>query len=184
MKRLILLLLLPLIVIAGFLAYIYVSAIVEQDKTYYFPQIETYVIIHKPPFSKYGYVFFSRDSVFSSSKNIDYVSIYKSDANSISFVFNPLDINKVYIAEFGNNTRIHQFSFDMEKINMANMEDTTFYKRGVVAGAQAYILQPGFFTIHVSGYLESVYYGTEEGLIKAEPIGNRQLGYYSKELPR
>lgn len=76
MKKFAIFILVSLLVIAVFVVYLYVSANKEKDRTYYFPQIETYLKIYKPPFRKYGYVIFSKDSVFTFSENIDFVKIY------------------------------------------------------------------------------------------------------------
>lgn len=89
-KRITFFLLLPLICFTVFIAYLFVSALIETNKTYYFPQIKTYLKVYKPPFNKYGYVLFSKDSMFSFSKNIDFVKISKSETSWINFVFNPL----------------------------------------------------------------------------------------------
>ncbi|MDR2684254.1 MAG: hypothetical protein LBB53_02585 [Prevotellaceae bacterium] len=172
MKKLIFFLLLPLLVIAVFIVYIYVSAVIENNKTYYFPQIETYLKVYKPPFNKYGYVIFSKDSVFTFSDNIDFVKIYKSETSSVNFIFKPAENNKFFIVDKWNNAQINQVNFVMEKINR---EDTTFFEQEVVAGiGYTRALKPIYFEIFIEGFLQSVFYsdcnGIEEDLIKAEPI--------------
>jgi len=166
MKKFIFFLLFPLLVVAVFVTYRYVSLSVENNKTYYFPQIATYLKVYKPPFNKYGYVIFSKDSIFSFSKNIDFVKIYKSETSSISFIFNPTEHNKFYIVDRWNNVQTNQVNFAMEKINI---EDTTVFEQEVVAGVCTSVLKPNYFEISVEGFLQSVFY-TDYGCIKEYPI--------------
>ncbi|MDS1031209.1 hypothetical protein RDV77_01035 [Porphyromonadaceae sp. NP-X] len=170
MKKFIFFLLLPLLAVAIFIVYIYVSTSFEKDKTYYFPQIETYLKVYKPPFSKYGYVIFSKDSIFSFPENIDYIKIYKSATTSVSFIFNPAENSKFYITDRWNNAQINQVNFVVKQINK---EDTTFFEQAVIAGANTYILKPPYFEIFIEGYLQSVFYidyDIGDSPIKAEPI--------------
>ena len=174
MKKIVFILLLPLLLIAAFILYCYTSAVVDSDKKYYFPQIETYLKIYKPAFNKYGYVIFSKDSVFSFSENIDFVKIYKSETSTVSFIFNPVETNKFYIVDRWNNAQINQVNFVMEKINW---KDTTFFEAYIIpetSGTRAYKVKPPYIDISVEGYLQSVfctdYGGIEEYPIKAEPI--------------
>lgn len=170
MKKSIFFLLLPLLVVAVFIVYIYVSAFMVKDKTYYFPQVETYMKVYKPPFNKYGYVFFSKDSVFSFSENIDFVKVYKSETSSVSFIFNPAEKSKFYITDRWNNAQINQVNFVVKQINK---EDTTFFEQAVISGANTYILKPPYFEIFVEDFLQSVFYidyDIGESPIKAEPI--------------
>ncbi|MDR1181412.1 MAG: hypothetical protein LBL13_05505 [Bacteroidales bacterium] len=171
MKKFVFILLLPLLLVAAFVVYCYVSATIENDKTYYFPQIETYLKIYKPPLNKYGYVIFSKDSIFSFSKNIDFVKIYKSETSWVNFIFNPAENNKFYIVDRWNNVQINQINFAVKKINR---EDTTFYEQEVIVGVCTQILKPTYFEISIEGFLQSVFYtdcnGIEEYPIKAEPI--------------
>ena len=171
MKKFIFFILFPLLIAAVFIVYIYVSAAMEKDKTYYFPQIEIYLRVYKPPFNKYSYVIFSKDSVFTFSENIDFVKIYKSKTNWINFVFNPAENNKFYIVDRWNNTQVNQVDFTVEKISR---KDTAFFEQEVIAGVCTSILKPIYFEISVDGFLQSVFYtnhnGIEECLIKAESI--------------
>jgi len=170
MKKFIFILLLPLIIVAAFFLYCYTSAVVESDKTYYFPQVETYLKIYKPPFNKYGYVIFSKDSVFAFSENIDFVKIYKSETSLVSFVFNPSENNKFYIVDRWNNAQINQVNFAIKKINR---EDSSFFEQEVIAGVSTQILKPTYFEISVEGFLQSVFYTDYNKIeypIKAEPI--------------
>jgi hypothetical protein len=164
-------LLLPILCFAIFVVYIYVSAVLEKDKTYYFPQIETYLNVYKPPFNKYGYVLFSKDSVLLFSDNIDFAKISKSETSLVSFIFNPLEKNKIYVVDRWNKTQINQVDFIMEKISRT---DTIFFEQEIVAGANAYILKPQYFEISVEGYLQSVFCTNYDSIaeypIKAEPI--------------
>lgn len=163
-------LLLPLLVAAAFVAYCYVFETIENDKKYYFPQIETYLKMYKPPFNKYGYVFFCRDSIFSFSEKMDFVKIYKSGTSSVSFIFNPLENNKIFIVDRWNNIQINQVNFIIEKINW---EDTTFFEQEIVAGVNTYILKSSYFEVFIEGHLQSVFftdYDIGEYPIKAEPI--------------
>lgn len=169
-KRITFFLLLPLICFTVFIAYLFVSALIETNKTYYFPQIKTYLKVYKPPFNKYGYVLFSKDSMFSFSKNIDFVKISKSETSWINFVFNPLKKNKIYVVDRWNNTQINQVNFNIEKISRT---DTLFFEKEIVAGANTYILKPMYFEISVEGFLQSLFYtnrNIEECPIRAKPI--------------
>jgi len=170
MKKFMFFLLLPLLAIAVFIVYIYVSASFGKDKTYYFSQIKTYVEIYRPPFSEYGYAIFSKDSTFSFSENIDFVKIYMSETSLVSFIFNPLDNNKIFIVDRSNNAQINQVNLVMKKINR---EDTTFFEQTVIGGANTHIIKPKYFEFFIEGYLESVFYidyNIGESPIKAEPI--------------
>ena len=169
MKKLLLILLLPLLFVAVFVVYIYVSAIMEKDKTYYFPQIDTYVKIYKPPFNKNGYVLFSKDSIFSFSENIDFAKIYKSETSSVSFIFNPFEKNKIFVVDWCNNAQINQINFIVEKISR---NDTTFFENHIIAGTQTYILKYPYIEVFVEGYLQSVFYTDYSGECpnKVEPI--------------
>jgi hypothetical protein len=155
MKKLIFFLLLPLLVVAVFVVYLYVSANNVKDKTYYFPQIETYMKVHKPSFNKYGYVLFSKDSMFSFSESIDFVQVYKSETSSVSFIFNPAESNKFYIIDRWNNAQINQVNFVMEKISR---EDTTFFEQETIANVCCrQVLKPHYFEISVEGFLQTVF---------------------------
>lgn len=171
MRKIIFFLLLPLLVVAVFVICINFSAIKEKDKTYYFPQIETYLKIHKPLFNKYGYIIFSKDSIFTFSEKIDFVKIYKSETNSVSFIFNPTEHNKIYIIDRWNNVQINQVNFSLEKINK---EDTTFFKQEIICGISVQILKPDYLEISVEGFLQSLFYTNYKGIekypIKAIPI--------------
>jgi hypothetical protein len=171
MKKLIFFLLFSLLVVAVFVTYSYVSAIKEKDKTYYFPQIETYLKIYKPPFGKYGYVIFRKDSTFTFLENVDFVKVYKSETSSVSFIFNPAENSKFYIVDRWNNAQINQVNFAVEKIDR---EDTTFFEQEVIAGVCCIqILKPTYFEIFVEGFLQSVFYtdcNDIERYQKAEPI--------------
>ena len=144
---------------------------IERDKTYYFPQVATYLKVYKPPFNKYGYVIFSKDSVFAFSENIDFVKIYKSETSLVNFIFNPAENNKFYIVDKWNNAQINQVNFTVEKISR---EDTTFFKQEVIAGICTQILKPNYFEISVDGFLQLVFHTNcseiEDYPVKAEPI--------------
>jgi len=170
MKKLIFFLLLPLLAVAVYIVFIYVSANFEKNRTYYFPQIETYLKVYNPPFSKYGYVIFSKERVFSFSENIDFVRIYKSETSSVGFIFNPLENKKIYVVDEWDNTVINQSIFCIEKINR---KDTTFFEQENIAGANTQILKPKYFEFYIEGYLQSVLYidyDIGDSPIKAEPI--------------
>lgn len=163
-------LLFPLICIIVFIAYCYVSAIIERNKKYYFPQIETYLRVYNPPFNKYGYVIFSKDSLLPLSESVDYVKVFKSETSQISFIFNSSENNKIYIVDRWNNTEINQADFIIEKIDRT---DTTFFEQESIAGMNTHILKPLYFEIFVEGFLQSVFfidYDIGECPIKAEPI--------------
>lgn len=169
-KILLLFLLSPLLFVAVFVVYLYVSAIVDNNKTYYFPKIETYIKIYKPPHNKYGYVLISKDSVFSFSENIDYVRIYKAETSGISFIVDPFENNNIYIVDRWNNAQINQVNFGIEKIDRG---DTTFFDEGTISGVNTYILKSPYFEFYIEGYLHTVWfldYNIDENLIKAEPI--------------
>ncbi|GAB6013484.1 hypothetical protein [Viscerimonas tarda] len=169
-KLIIVLLLLPLLCFVVFIAYCYVSAVIESNKKYYFPQIETYLKVYKPPFNKYGYVIFSNDSLLSFSESTDFVKISKSETSWVSFIFSPLENNKIYIVDRWNNAQINQVNFIVEKIGI---QDTIFFEQEFIAGASTYILKPQYFEISVEGFLQSVFYtdyNIGEYPIKAKPI--------------
>ncbi len=170
MKKLTFFLLIPLLVLTVFFVYLYISANMEKNKTYYFPQIEIYMKVYKPPFNKYGYVLFSKDSIFSFLENSDFVKVYKSETSSASFVFNPAENNKFFITDRWNNTQINQVNFIVKLINK---EDTTFFEQTVISGANTYVLKQPYFEIFIEDFLQSVFYidyNIGESPIKAEPI--------------
>ena len=169
-KILLLFLLSPLLFVAVFSLYIYVLAVMDNNRTYYFPKIETYIKIYIPPYNKYGYVILSKDSVFSFSENIDYVRIYKAETSDISFIVDPLENNKICIVDWSNNAQINQVNFDIKKINRG---DTTFFDEGTISGVNTYILKPHYFEFYIEGFLHTVWFldkNIDENLIKAEPI--------------
>lgn len=175
-KKLIFLLLLTLLCFVV-IAYCYVFATIESNKKYYFPQIKIYLKVYKPPFSKYGYVIFSKDSVLLFSGSIDFAKISKSETSWVSFIFNPFESNKIYVIDRWNNAQINQVNFSIEKISR---EDTTFFEQEFVAGANTHILKPPYFEISVEGFLQSVFYtdcGIEEYPIKAKPINYFSTDY-------
>ncbi len=142
----------------------------DKYKTYYFPQIETYMKVYMP-FGDYGYVIFSKDSVFSFSENSDFVRIYKSETNTATFIFNPLENRKIYVVddEWGN-IKTNQSEFVIEKINRT---DTTFFEHAIIAGCKTQITKPQYFTIFTLGYLQPIYYidyNISESPIRAKPI--------------
>lgn len=171
MKKKKFLLLLPLLIVAVIIVYSYVSAI-EENETYYFPQIEMYIKIHKPPFDKYGYVYFSRDSVFSLSGKEDFVKIYRSETNSVSFIFNPAENDVFYFVDDWNNVQTSQVNLTMKKITR---EDTDFFDHLFIANmCCAQTLKMIYFEITVEGYSQSLFYidrsGGKEYPVKAEPM--------------
>ncbi len=163
-------LLFNLAVVVIFIGYIYISASLDKYKTYYFPQIETYVKVYKPPFSKYGYVIFSKDSIFSFSEDIDFVRIYKSDVSSVRFIFNPLENNNIYVCESNNNIEINMSNFIINKIDRT---DTTFFEQVKIAEITTQVAKQKYFEFFIEGYLRTIFYVDNNILdspIKAEPI--------------
>lgn len=170
MKKTIFFLLFSLIAVTLFIVYTYVSTSFDKYKTYYFPQIETYMKVYKPLFNNYGYIVFSKDSVFSFSENSDFVKIYKSETSSVDFIFNPLENKKIYAVDRWNNIQINQSDFIIEKINRT---DTTFFEQESIAGANTQILKPKYFEVFIEGYLQSVFYvdyNISESPIRAKSI--------------
>lgn len=170
MKKTIFFLLFSLIAVTLFIVYTYVSTSFDKYKTYYFPQIETYMKVYKPLFNNYGYIVFSKDSVFSFSENSDFVKIYKSETSSVDFIFNPLENKKIYVVDRWNNIQINQSDFIIEKINRT---DTTFFEQESIAGANTQILKPKYFEVFIEGYLQSVFYvdyNISESPIRAKSI--------------
>lgn len=169
-KKIILFLLLPLICFIVFIAYIYVSATIESSKKYYFPQIKTYLRVYKPPFNKYGYVIFGKDSVLPLSDSVDFVKVSKSETSRIRFIFNSSENNKIYVVDRWNNAKINQVDFIIEKIHNT---DTTFFEQECIAGLNAYILKPMYFEIFVEEFLQFVFFidhNIGECPVEAEPI--------------
>lgn len=170
MKKTIFFLLFSLIAVTLFIVYTYVSTSFDKYKTYYFPQIETYMKVYKPLFNNYGYIVFSKDSVFSFSENSDFVKVYKSETSSVDFIFNPLENKKIYVVDRWNNIQINQSDFIIEKINRT---DTTFFEQESIAGANTQILKPKYFEVFIEGYLQSVFYvdyNISESPIRAKSI--------------
>lgn len=126
--KLIVFLLFPLLCCLAFIAYCYVSAVVESNKEYYFPQIETYLRVYKPPFDKYGYMIFSKKNELPFSENIDFVKVRKSETNQISFIFKISESDKFHIVDRWDNATINQVDFIVDKIDRT---DTTFFIRNV-----------------------------------------------------
>lgn len=170
MRHLKYILLFPLFVIMVFIGCLYVSALSEKEKTYYFPQIDIYMTVYKPIFRDYGYVIFSNDSIFSFSEDKDFIRIYKSEVSQIDFVFNPSDSKKIYVVDRWNNAKINEVNFDIMKIKR---EDTAFFEQEEVAGFHAQKLKAQYFEIFLEGYLQSVFYvdyNISESPIRAEYI--------------
>ena len=163
-------LLLPLLCFAAFIAYCFVSAMAVSNKEYCLPQIKTYLKVYKPTFKEYGYILFSKDSIFQFSDKVDFVKINKSETSWVSFVFNPLEHNKIFVVDrFDNAIKINQVNYIIEKINR---EDTTFFEEHIVAGTHTYLLKPPYISISVEGYLQSVFFTDyhEEYSAKIKPI--------------
>lgn len=170
MKKLKFFLLFLLIAVALFIVYIYVSTSIEKDKTYYFPQIETYMKVYKPLFNNYGYIIFSKDSVITFSENSDFVRIYKSEISSIDFIFNPFESKKIYVVDRWSNTEFNQSDYIIERINRT---DTTFFEQESIIGSNTQILKSKYFGIFIEGYLQSVFYidyNLSENPIRAKSI--------------
>lgn len=168
----ILLFFLPLFVIMVFIGYLYTSAHSEEERTYYFPQIDVYMKVYKPIFRDYGYVTFSKDSIFSFSENSDFIRIYKSEISMVNFIFNPLDNKKIYVIDRWNNTKINQVNFDIKKIDK---KDTTFFEQELIAGLKTQILKSQYFEIFIEGYLQSVFYvdyNISVNPLRAKPISS------------
>lgn len=166
-------LLLSLLIVTVLIVSIYVSWDAEKEKTYYFPQIEMYLKVHKPPLSKYGYVVFSKDSTFTFSEDIDFVRIYKSEVSEVRFIFNPKEKNRFYLIDRSNNAQVNQVNFAIREING---KDTTFFEQEVIAKMGCIsTLKPIYFEITIEGFLQSVFYnnGVEEYLTKAKPINKK-----------
>ena len=175
MKIIKIILLFPLLAITVFIVYLYISAHSEEEKTYYFPQIETYMKVYKPVLNRYGYAIFSKDSIFSFSENSDFIRIYKSETSSVSLIFNPLDNKKIYVEDRWNNIKINQVNFDIKRINS---EDTTFFEQEDIAGLKIQIPKPQYFEIFIEGYLQSVFYvdyKISESPIRAMPLDIIQI---------
>ena len=111
--------------------------------------------IYTPPFNKYGYVIFSKDSIFSFSENSDYIKIYKTETSWVSIVFNPLNSKEFYIIDSSNNAEINDVKFHIKRIER---DDTLFFESHIVSGAQAYILKYPYVSVTVEGYLRSVFF--------------------------
>ncbi|MBR3567746.1 MAG: hypothetical protein IKN94_05675 [Salinivirgaceae bacterium] len=170
MKILKIILLFPPIAITVFIVYLYISAHSEEEKTYYFPQVETYMKVYKPVFNCYGYAIFSKDSIFSYSENSDFIRIYKSETSQVNLIFNPLDSKKIYVEDRWNNTKINQVNFDIKRINR---EDTTFFEQEYISGLKIQIPKPQYFEVFIEGYLQSVFYvdyKISESPIRAIPL--------------
>ena len=170
MKTLKYFLVLLLLIIMCLIVYLYNYSHSEKERTYYFPQIGIYMKVYKPIFKNYGYVFFSKDSIFSCSEDSDFVRIYKSEVSSVDFIIRPLDNKKIYVVDRWNNAEINQVNFDIRKINR---EDTTFFEQENIAGLKTQRLKSQYFEIFIEGYLQSVFYvdyKVSEIPIEIEPI--------------
>ena len=164
-----------LLLILSVVLYCSVDAYKNRYKTYYFPQIETYMKVYKPIVKRYGYAIFSKDSVFSFSENRDYVRIYKSEISAVDFIFNPLDNKNIYVVDRWNNAKINQVNFDIKKVNR---EDTVFFEQESIAGLKTQTLKQMYFNIFIEGYLQSVFYldyKISESPIKALPLSIVQI---------
>lgn len=147
----------PLFIIMCLIVYFFYNYIhSEKERTYYFPPIGIYMKVYTPIFDKYGYVFFSKDSVCSFSENNDFIHIYKSETGSVDFIMSPFDNNKIYVVDRWNNADINQVNFDIRKINR---DDTTFFEqKNIMAGFVNQRLKSQYFGIFIDGYLQSVFY--------------------------
>ena len=172
MQHLKYILLFLLFVIMVFIGYLYISAHSEEERTYYFPQIDVYMKVYKPIFRDYGYVTFCKDSIFSFSENSDFIRIYKSEISTVNFIFNPMDNKNIYVIDRWNNTKINQVNFDIKKIDK---KDTTFFEQEFIAGIKTQILKSQYFEIFIEGYLQSVFYvdyNISESPLRANPISS------------
>ena len=161
--------LLIFICLAAFIVYYcYDSFIRENDKKYYFPQIETYFKVYKPPFSEYGYIIWSKDSNLSFSDSFDFVKIRKSETSWVSFVLNPLKKNEIYIVDKSNNIEeINKVNYVLKKIRG---EDTIFFNEDIISGTHTYLLKCPYIDVTFEGYLQSVFFSNcnDEYLNKVE----------------
>lgn len=145
-----------------FLLYVYILGVINQDKTFYISQIETYVRVYNPPFNEYGYVYLSKDSVFSMSDHVDFLKVRKSDVGDIYLLFNPVERNKFYIRDFrmtpsNQDPQINDFYFTFERISL---NDTTFYElENTEHRGYKYHLKSPYSCIWIDGFLNKVFSG-------------------------
>lgn len=168
------LLLWPLICFIVLIVYIYISGVINQDKTFYIPQIEAYVRVYSPPFNEYGYVYLSKDSVFSMSDHVDFLKVQKSDIGDTYLLFNPVERNKFYIHDgrmipSNNNPQINNFQFAFERISL---NDTAFYEpEKTEHSCDRHNLKSPYFYIRIDGFLNKVFWGDHNsGYIELDPI--------------
>lgn len=146
----------------------------NQDKTFYISQIETYMRVYKPPFNEYGYVYLSKDSVFEMSDHVDFLKVRKSDIGDIYLLFNPGERNKFYIRNCrmipsNNDPQINNFQFEFERISL---NDKAFYElEKTEHSCDRYHLKPPYSYIRIDGFLDKVFLGDHNsGYIELNPI--------------
>jgi len=160
---------LTLIIVVLIIFWLIAPSFVSKKRLYYIPQVEMYIKIVKPPLNKYGYVFFSKDSVFVPSEQVDHLKVYKSETARINIIINPNVKNELFLDDRFNFSTPHAVEY---KINKINFRDTTFYEKLDIAGTSTYELKFPYMDITLEEYLESVYvtnYG-EDCMVKIRPL--------------
>lgn len=93
--------LIPLLIVITIIAVDWSSVIKHgernQERTFYLPQVNVYMRIHRLRVEDHAYVAFSRNGVFSDSWESDYFKFRLHPDNEITFVFNPEERDKVYV---------------------------------------------------------------------------------------
>lgn len=106
--------------------------------------------IYRPLFDNYGYIVFSKDSIYSFTPKGNYLKVYKTDIDLIDFVFNSSENDKMYILDRSQNVTVKQLGFKVEKSD--GLDKYTY------RGIDIFALDSNFFVITIDGSLRKVYY--------------------------
>ncbi len=166
------LVLLPLTVLGVIgIAFIYVliAPFMEEDKQYYVAEAEMYIKLVRPPMDKYGYVLFSKDSIFSLSDKVDYLKVHKSDVSSFGLLMNPNQLNEIIVVDQRgwSVVFINQVKY---KIIRRSHEDTLLFEKKEIGGADAHVAKYPNTSITIDGYLRTVYMESNDHLHEMNPI--------------
>ncbi len=142
--------------------YLFVGALMNRVKVYYFPQVDIYIKIYKPIFNDYGYVYFSEDAEFSPLCEY-YLKVLRYDANWVSIHFDAVDGHKLYITE----------REDLEVFHLDDITaDCNSSDIGVFKSAKEFNnVDISSFYINIEGFLNYVYINDVKAhLIRVDPI--------------
>ena len=167
MKKYIYILLFPILILGVFIIVLYFSAKSVEYRTYYFPQIKTYMDIYIPSFDKYLYIKFNNDSILQNNKRNYSIKIYRSEINMINFIFDTMN-NKIYVLD--NNNHVKFITHSELHIKKIEKHDTSFFTKTIYDNLITHKLKSKYFGVFLYGDSPLVYYSDYNGLLEANLI--------------